>query len=363
MRLFQNAGLYPAYVPRLRKLTAKCSKFADYLDVFLQDRYGACHLLQPVVATDPSAFFTNADDDVLQRAWATEMGLNRDTKLTEILLAQIEEHRTEVFYNLDPMRFGADFVRRLPGCVKKSIAWRAAPSPGADFGAFSLVVCNFPTILDGYRARGWRASYFAPGHDPVMDEYATNMNRPIDVLFVGGFSRHHQRRAVVLQQVAALRHRHTVRFHLDRSRLTRLAESPLGSLLPVGRHRRPQDIRAVSAEPIFGRDLYAAMSQSKIVLNGAVDMAGLDRGNMRCFEALGCGALMVSDHGHYPTGMVEGQTMLCYSDEQPASQVVDRALADSNARELIAANGHGAMQSCYSKALQWQAFQELVGVA
>ena len=363
MRLFQNAGLYPAYVPRLRRLGRKCSTFTDYLQVFLHDRYGACHLLQPVLSGDPSAFFTNADDEVMQGMWATGKGLDRNATPTDILLSQIEEHRTEIFYNLDPMRYGSAFIRRLPGCVKESIAWRAAPSPRADFSAYARVICNFPGILESYRKAGWNAAYFAPAHDPEMDAYAANSHRPIDVLFVGGYSRHHSRRAAALEQVAEIRARHRVRFHLDRSRLTRLAESPLGRLLPLSGHRRPADIRAVSADPIFGRDLYEAMSQSRIVLNGAVDMAGTDRGNMRCFEAMGCGALMVSDEGNYPAGMVAGETMLTYTDDRPASQVVETALAGNGVDARIAANGHRVVQTRYSKALQWHAFQELVGAA
>ncbi len=38
--------------------------------------------------------------------------------LGEILLAQVESHRTEVFYNLDPMRYGSNFIHNLPGCVR-----------------------------------------------------------------------------------------------------------------------------------------------------------------------------------------------------------------------------------------------------
>ena len=37
---------------------------------------------------------------------------------------------------------------------------------------------------------------------------------------------------------------------------------------------------------MFGRALYELIGSSKIVLNGAIDMAGTDRGNMRCFETM-----------------------------------------------------------------------------
>ena len=93
----------------------------------------------------------------------------------------------------------------------------------------------------------------------------------------------------ILEAVAKLAGEYNVVYHLDRSRLCRLAESPLGRFLPLAKHRRPSAIRAITQEPIFGRDYYEVLSAAKIVLNGAIDMAGEDRGNMRCFEALGSG--------------------------------------------------------------------------
>lgn len=361
MRLFQNYGLYPAYLARLNRLALQARKFDERKRLFLADRYGASHFLVPVLDGEPSAFFTNGDDEVLQRAWAKESGLGATVPLQEILLAQIEAHRTEVFYNVDPMRYSSAFLKRLPGTVRTKIAWRAAPSPGVDFDGYDLVVCNFNGILDGYRRAGLNAAWFAPAHDPVMDTYAANSERPTDVLFVGGYSRHHRRRAAILEAVAARSSHLNIVFHLDRSRLTRLAESPLGRLLPMSGHRRPQQIKAVAAEPVFGIDLYAALSMAKIVLNGAVDMAGQDRGNMRCFEAMGCGALMVSDAGNYPAGMVNGQTMRTYTDADEATAIIESLLADPATLRTLAAQGHRTVAHDYGKAQQWRAFQQLVG--
>jgi hypothetical protein len=313
-----------------------------------------------VLDGSPEAFFTNGDDASLQKKWALEQGMYSETELSEILLAQIEHHRTEVFYNLDPMRYGSDFVRKLPGCVKHSIAWRAAPSPGADFSAYSLVVCNFPSILKSYEERGWRSAYFTPAHDPVMNRYATNIERPIDVLFVGGYSRHHRRRAEVLEAVAARGREMNIVFHLDSSRLTNWAESPLGQLLPLGKYRRPKEIRAVGAPPVFGLELYEAISRAKIVLNGAVDMAGEDRGNMRCFESMGCGSLMISDAGIYPKGMLDERTMLTYKSIDEAIAKIRISLEQPAFRQSIAHRGLTLLQNAYSKREQWCNFGALV---
>ena len=360
MRLFQNSGLAPAYLARLDNLANDQSTFSGRLNTFLSDRYGAAHLLKPVLERESAAFFTNGDDQVLQRLWASEHGLPRRASLEEILLGQIEEHATDVFYDLDPMRYGSDFVKKLPGCVKTTLAWRAAPSRGADFSAYDAVVCNFPSIIKQYHGRGWRAEYLSPAYDPEMNPYAANTDRRIDVLFVGGYSRHHMRRARVLDVVASLRHRFSVVFCLDRSRLTRLAESRMFRLFPL-HNRRPPDTSAVTQAPVFGRDLYAKIGNAKIVLNCAVDMAGADRGNMRCFETTGCGALMVSDIGNYPSGFVDKKTMMLYESEDEAIAVIEDALENTERSRQIAVQAHQMVGTEYSKTKQWKDFNDLLG--
>jgi hypothetical protein len=352
-------GIYAGYLSRLDRLPQQPS-FHSRLSVIVHDRYGACHLLSPVLDRDEAAFFTVGNDETLQRNWAKENSLPEKTTLSDILLAQIEAHRTEVFYNLDPLH-GTDMIKRLPGCVRRTIAWRSAPTPASvDLGAYDLLVCNFPTILNTYERRGWKASHFSPAHDPEFDAYSYNTDRPIDVLFVGGYSRHHRRRAAVLEAAATLSPLSQVVFHLDRSRLTRLAETPLGGLIPaLTRHRRPKIIRAVSAPPIFGRELYDALSRTKIVVNGAVDMAGEDRGNMRCWEAMGAGALLLSDVGLYPKGMEAGRTLFTYASPGEARSQLVSLLADDQTRASIAAAGHALISNCYSKAHQFSRFKEL----
>ncbi len=362
MRLFQNAGLYTSYIHRLNRIASGCISFESRRAVFLADRFGAAHYLEPMLNGDANAYFTSGNDEILQRMWAMENDLPASTPLADILIAQIEEHRTEVFYNLDPVRYGHDFLASLPGCVKYRIAWHASPSPPEFLGLYDLLVCNFPTILDQYQSTGWNASYFSPSHDPVMDSYAGNMERKIDVAFVGGYSRHHRRRAKVLEAVASLRDRRMLAFHIEPSRLTRFAESPIGRMLPLGNYGRPRNIRVVARESVYGVDLYDLISSARIVLNGAIDMAGDDRGNMRCFEALGCGALLLSDEGAYPDGMCDGVNMRTYKDATTAVSIVEEMLEDETARAELALRGHHLVRTQFSKARQWQAFQDLIVV-
>jgi hypothetical protein len=356
MRLFMNVG-------RSKGFQAYYDQFTDVVDFaggvrrFIDTRYGAPHLLQPVLAAETDAFCTTGDDLALQTLWARENGLPLDD-LEGILRAQIEHHRTEVFYNLDPMRFGSAFVRKLPGHVKKSICWRAAPSGDADLSQYDLVVCNFPSIIQDWRRKGCRAEYLSPAHDPMMDDYAGSFSKQTDLIFSGGFSRHHLTRVEALKIAAAIPGIR-VKYHLEDSRLTRLANA-LPLLPGLGSYRHPAEIRRVRAGPLYGRELYAAIGGARIVLNGAVDMAGDERGNMRCFEATGCGALLLTDAGRYPDGFTDGSTMLTYAGPEDIPRLVERALGDMAWSTSVADAGHRMVRSRFTKERQWTDFQTLL---
>lgn len=359
MRLFQNGGTLPSYRPRLKALTQSATSFRSARSAFLNDRFGAPHFLKPVLDNEEIAFFTNGDDEFSQRLWAREQGIGSNVSLDDILLAQIESHKTEVFYNLDPMRFGNSFLRRLPGHVRKTIAWRAAPSAGGQFFEHDLIVNNFPSILKGYEESGARVAYFSPAHDPAMDDYSDNSDRPIDILFVGTYSRHHYKRARLLDNVASLRNEASVALHIDKSRFTALAESPIGMIGPLRRYRRSKNIIATSKGPLFGRELLEALSLAKIVLNGAIDMSGVERGNLRIWEAMGCGAVLLSDAGSYPRQIKEGEHFAAYRTAEDALSQARALLSNETMRIDLATAGNRMIRRYFSKDHQWETFQNL----
>ncbi|MGY2989971.1 MULTISPECIES: glycosyltransferase family protein [Bradyrhizobium] len=355
MRLFQNNGLSRGF--RAHRRETPCRNFAAERVQFLDTRFTASHILLPVLTDNPDAFYTNGDDERLQLLWAKENNLRTDD-LEQILLAQIEQHRTEVFYNLDPIRYSSKFVAKLPGCVKKSIAWRAAPSGNADLTEYDLVVCNFASILENWRQKGCSVASFFPAHDPVMDSYANARAQELDVIFIGGYTRHHVKRSQAMR-AAASAPGVRARFYLEDSRLTRLANA-LAPLPVLRSYRHPEDIRLIRTDPVYGRDAYAAMAKSRMVFNGAIDMAGEDRGNMRCFETLGCGSVLLTDAGRYPEGFVDGETMLVYSSPEQIPELIGKLMKDEKLATSIAQAGHAMVKERYSKALQWTKFQELI---
>jgi hypothetical protein len=359
LRAFQNTTAGRLYGRVLQKLMQTETTFAGKLAVFHRTAYDGVHTLAPVLSGDKNVFYTHGDNEQLQRAWARENGLPKRTSLQDVLLAQIEAHRSEVFYNQDINNFDGRFADRLPSSVRGRIGWIAAPTRRTDWTGY-LVVNNFPSILARFGAQGLRTAYFTPAHDPTLDAYANSEQRDIDVLFVGVYSQHHTKRAAVLEAVAALGSKRKVVLALSRSRLNRVAESTLGRLGPLRQYRRPPAIRAAATDPVFGRAYYDLLSRAKIVLNGAIDMAGNDRGNMRCWEALGARTLLLSDEGDYPAGMADGQTMRTYRSAAHAIDVIEESLRNPEGRQRIASSGYDMIRARYSKVAQWDSFKRIV---
>lgn len=333
--------------------------FAGKVAALVDDGFGGIHTLKPALIADPDFFYTSGDHEILQRQWAREQGVGGDPDLATILRLQIEHHRTEIFYNLDPVRYGDEFLKQLPGCVRRTIAWRAAPSGNAQFLKHDLVVNNYPSLAAEYERMGARTAFFHPGHDPKMDDYANGQDRPIDILFIGGYTRHHLERAATLETVAALAGRYNIVFNLDVSRATRLAETPAGWVGPLRRLRRPASIRAISEPPLFGRDMYAQIGRAKLVLNGKVDISGIDRGNMRLWETLGCGAALVTDDGRYPEGMSPGEDFATYSDHATLVDAIERLMTDQDRLREQAKAGRDMIRTKFNKDVQWARFQQL----
>ena len=362
MRVFQLITFGQSYLRPFEQRTPQADRgsYASLLSELLDDRYCNAHVLLPVLEREERACFVVADSALLQNTWQAEHGVKNRATTEQIVLSQIEEHRSEVFYNISPLLFDSRFVRRLPACVKHTVCWRAAPLGDADLCAYSLRVSNFRLMLDEWTRLGQKAAWFEPAHDPIATKYAHAGKRDIDVAFVGSYSWLHRRRNELLQRVARLSPSLNVRFHFSFGRSTRIANAlgPARRLVP--NLVTPEDLRRVSHAPVYGRAMYETFGRARIVLNAAIDMAGGFRGNMRCWEAMGCGALMLSDDGIYPPGMSPGKDFVTYTDASSAVSSIKRILANYADWRPIADQGLATMESAYSKSRQWASFVRLV---
>jgi hypothetical protein len=360
MQFFQMMGFGEDYLLNFsRRYPSEMPvNFNKRVSDLLSDRYGATHILKPVYDRDQTSFFTVFDDPELQYSWARDKKISmKSLNLIDILLSQIEEHKTEVLYTNSPVQFPSSFVRRLPGCVKKAIAWRAAPVGNADLSAYDAILSNFNTLNSVWRSKSWRAFYFSPSWDPEMESYAKNMHRDKDIFFAGSYSRTtgHDDRLTLLNEIAELGGEREISLHLLYRRWGRLADTSPGRWIPIP-IILPSRLRATVSSPVYGRELYRAISNAKIVINPATNIAGDERGNMRCFEALGCGACMLGSSGRYPESFEAGVHYESIDPSKDLTTQVKKLLSDDIRLRKIAEAGSSMVKSSWSKERQWSDF-------
>ena len=73
---------------------------------------------------------------------------------------------------------------------------------------------------------------------------------------------------------------------------------------------------------------------------------------------MGCGALLLSDAGNYPEGMIAGVTMETYGSADQAVELASACL-DNAASAEIADRGRQNISAIYTKSSQWSRFADL----
>lgn len=81
---------------------------------------------------------------------------------------------------------------------------------------------------------------------------------------------------------------------------------------------------------------------------------------MRCFGAIGCGALLVSDAGCYPDGMKPDETMETYGSADQALELISKCLNSWPSSAEVAERGRNQISEIFSESLQWKQFADLV---
>jgi hypothetical protein len=114
--------------------------------------------------------------------------------------------------------------------------------------------------------------------------------------------------------------------------------------------------------PIYGEALYSTIGQSKFVINGYTNHNLYFKSNMRLFESLGCGSLLISERGKYPEGFIENVHYLPYDIHRGRKTINSLKGIVANYPSLYEQN-HDAIEALklrYSKQKQWQDFKKFV---
>jgi spore maturation protein CgeB len=281
--------------------------------------------------TGVEAFEIVSNAGPLQQAWAREHGL--DVAGREIVTEQIKDLRPDVVFLQDSYIFHGEWVtrlRELVPSVKFVIGWVCAPFSDAVLAQFkpfdATFVCSpeFKQRLERFGMQTYELHHaFEPSLLPRIAEQ--NAYPAVDFIFTGSIisgTGYHDMRQLLLEHLIESKTSIDLYAHIPRisdtdllmrrsayivSRgLEAVGLKHLARTLPFigkayglqempGRPKHIEKLLAIAKPPVYGLEMFKALSRSRIGFNNHGEVAGAYAANVRLFEITGVGACMLTD--------------------------------------------------------------------
>ncbi len=252
----------------------------------------------------------------LQNMWANENYLGKCRRGEWILDLQIETFKPDVviLQDLSVHQFTkGDFL----------VAAQCSCRPPQSFTPPDVVFTSLPSHIKKFEALGSRAVYLPLAFDPIVLE-GPQPERDIDIAFVGGLNREsHWKRGTDAMEIVA--ERFPGRFQWWGYGLDNL---PASSAL-----------RACYRGPAWGRQQYEIYRRAKVVVNRHGEIAAGYVNNLRCFEATGCGALLMTELAPNLRDLFPSDTVVGYINPEYLCEKIEWFLSHDQARETMAVWG------------------------
>jgi len=269
----------------------------------------------------------------MQKSWLKENNLKSDLSVIEIVCKQIELFKPEVIYFQDSITFNGAFIERLKSqysFIRLIIGNICSPfysSQIEDFKAFDYFTVCSPLFRENLKKYGIESVVIPHAFDKrILEKINIDNNfSESDLLFTGsifpdeGF---HSIRLQILENLVSsnipfdfygnlpdvsllglLKRQasYSAAHILDKTGLGNVTDlfpsirKGRGHNSMPGRLYISKKLRKIAKPPLFGLEMFKALSKAKTGFNNHCDCAGDTAANMRMFEATGVGACLLTD--------------------------------------------------------------------
>lgn len=373
MRVYQAFHKYNPHIPWFEEKygihDTSGHSFSQLQQLIREDGYASAYLLEPVgEEKEHDVFFTLWNYERMQWQWAKEQGLHT-RNLQEIKQAQIEWFKPDVFYDFSAM-LDTDFLTRYP--ISKhitTVAWYGIiEMEPLKFEQYDFRVTLHRPYLQQWQYEHLPCFELQPAFDTRWEVY-DQKEKPIDVLFYGQFLnrmfRNRNRFMTDLLRFAEEHQELKIKVHLQLQSKRKVRKQWMGIHIPGWYEEFPSDyVTQHALPPIYGQQLYETIGRSKFVINGYTNQNKAFKSNMRLFEALGCGALLISEKGNYPEGFKEDTHYHPYEVAHPAKlfRQLPQLIKEYPDRLNETKPNIQHLKKLYNKETQWKRFKEMITV-
>lgn len=351
MKVYQSIHKYPPHIPafELRHGITDDTKisFNGLRQLIISDGYASVYRLAPPVDdVTNNVFFTIWNYDRLQLLWAKEHGLAHDCTMNDIRVAQVKWFEPDVIYDFSG-RYRPDFIAKLKEDGVNAIyaLWNGVIEQNevpALIPGYDVYVSLHRPYIDYWNSVGSKSFELQPSIPPEWFESQENPVRNIDILMYGQSNKEFfKERDEIIKKVLELKNKYNVSIKLQ---------------MDEESNNFFQENISLIEPPVYGSELYGCIRNSKIVINKCTDNNLSFKSNMRVFETIGNGALLLTEKGKYPEELDPETDFLSYSSTEELFDLIDEVLGDWNQWSVFAENAKNRLVNNFSKEKQWNVF-------
>lgn len=248
---------------------------------------------------------------------------SRESWFYEILAAQIKQCKPDILLNLDMGGISSRFLREMKPNIRLLVGQHAATrfSDAKDFSCYDLVTSSFPPTVEYFREKGIPAELNRLAFEPKVLSFLKTGRKNHDVTFVGSFFPIHRSREALLETICT------------RFPRTRVWGPSIGHL------RSASPIRRCYEGQAWGVQMFQVLHDSRITFNHHGEVAPYAN-NMRLYEATGVGSLLITDWKENLGEMFEpGKEVVAYRTTEECVEMVKYYLEHEEERKAIASAG------------------------
>jgi spore maturation protein CgeB len=307
--------------------------YSDHMATLMSDSFGWADFYTKHLASlevETCEIITNAE--YLQKLWAKEHNTNLSGN--ELLIHQLKSISPQVLYVDNTYPYDGDFITRIRNEIKslrQIIGYCGSPYTEEQLNnlrSYDYIITCSPAFLKEFRDKGIKCylMHNAFEHTLLPKINNNNTHESCDLIFIGGMingtgfhnTRHSIIKELLLEDIDLHIHSN-LKYHsthvlyikkmayffanlLKKVELEELAKSipylrKACSWSELPRDNFQLDLRKDQIfSPLYGLEMFQALSKAKIGFNIHIDAAGLYAGNMRLFETTGVGSCLLTDH-------------------------------------------------------------------
>jgi spore maturation protein CgeB len=374
MRILLISSMYPGYLSSFyekHKITGDIS-YEDHYKLLLEkstEFVGSYTRGFRKLGTD--AQFVLANDTKLQEKWAKETGFKNKSNY-DLLFEQVTMFQPEILW-IDNLSFvNREWLRNIRNklkCIRLIIGYHCSPY-GPEIidtlRAVDFVFTCTPGFRDDLEMKGIKSYLIYHAFDDaqlsMISESSSDERRAF--VFSGSLitgSRFHDERIKIIENIlkenidislyVSLEKRYKIiakkAIYYLRNLLSNIGLEKFTkqiSLFEYGKTRitsySPRLLKS-SHKPVYGIDMIKLFSNSGIVLNMHIGVAGDYAGNMRMFEVTGAGSCLLTDNKKNLSELFDpGSEVVTYVSTEDCIEKIKWLMQHDDDRKRIAAAGH-----------------------